>query len=118
MARCWIAEGRSKLGKNTLSGGLGDNAKEYAPISIDTAEEVRLQVHVVEAVKQGSMGHFGTSRRHPGLLVDDLVPVGLNLLAGDILKRIFSGGGKNLGSACGAGYDGRALLTLTYYNVD
>ena len=42
-----------------------------APVGVDTTEKLRLQVHVVE-------------------VVDDLVPVGLNLALGDILESIFA----------------------------
>ena len=41
------------------------------------------------------------SGRHRGLLVDDLVPVGLNLALWDILKSFFPGYGVGLGEDLG-----------------
>ena len=58
------------------------------PVSVDTAEKFRLQIHVVEAVEKGSVNdvqHREKDIRHE--LVDDLVPVGLNFGVLDILER-------------------------------
>ena len=58
-----------------------------SPVGVDSAEQLRLQIHVVEA---GRRDRVSTSepqkRRIERLLVDDLVPVGLNLGLLDILE--------------------------------
>jgi hypothetical protein len=65
--------------------------QKNAPVSVDSTKELRLQVHVIEAVKTPSRPSQTASGRHRGLLVDDLVPVGLNLALWDILKSFFPG---------------------------
>ena len=63
--------------------------RENIPISVHTTEQLRLEVHVVETTPLVSMnllcipGHYHS-------LVDDLVPVGLNLPLGDVLELVFS----------------------------
>ena len=50
IARCWIAEGRSKLragGKNQLT--LRLSFEKHSPVSINASEQLCLQIHVVKA---------------------------------------------------------------------
>ena len=58
-----------------------------SPVGVDSAEQLRLQIHVVEA---GRRDRVSTSepqkRRIERLLVDDLVPVGLDLMAFQIIE--------------------------------
>ena len=59
----------------------------YPPVSVDTAEKFRLQIHVVETDGQHvSRATYDVSTKED-LLVNDLVPVGLNL-AFDVLELI------------------------------
>jgi len=53
MARCWIAEGRSKLHPHVRICWSTPNVttiQVYSPVSVNTTEKLRLQLHVVEAV--------------------------------------------------------------------
>lgn len=46
MARCWMAEGRSKLKMSQMEGRV-DGGKD-SPVCIDTSKQLWCQLHVVE----------------------------------------------------------------------
>jgi hypothetical protein len=48
MARCWMAEGRSKL--RYRQGKAMETRKKHPPVSVDPTKELRPQIHVVEAM--------------------------------------------------------------------
>jgi hypothetical protein len=72
-----LASARLGLGNDIVTFDNGDNSTlldgrwAFETISIDTAEKFRFQIHVVE-------------------VIDDLVPIGLNLSFSDILKAFVS----------------------------
>jgi hypothetical protein len=60
----------------------------HSPVSIDASEEFRLQLHIIEAGMNQTLVGLITKIRHS--LVYDLVPVGLDLIFGNVMK-FFSG---------------------------
>jgi hypothetical protein len=64
--------------------------KEHSPVGIDTAEELRFEIHVIEAVRTDKL----ENRLHAdemSLLVDNLIPIWFDLDFRDILKGFFPG---------------------------
>lgn len=65
-------------------------AVQYTPVSVNSTEKFRLQIHVIKANPLYQSYHLEFSVKKGVLLVDDLVPIGLDLIFGNILKRFFT----------------------------
>ena len=58
------------------------------PISIDTAQKLRLEIHIIEA--EGRLVGPRSLTTFQDVLIYDLVPVGLDLVFSDILELFTS----------------------------
>lgn len=65
-------------------------AVQYTPVSVNSAKKFRLQIHVIKANPLYQSCCLEFSDKKDVLLVDDLVPIGLDLIFGNILKRFFT----------------------------
>jgi hypothetical protein len=62
----------------------------YLPVSVDTAQQLSLEVHVVEAIMERSTWNISQSPVFSHSLVNILVPVRLNFTLNCILESILT----------------------------
>ena len=86
-----MAEGRSKLALLSAGCARTRGQNTHSPVGVDTTEKLGLQVHVVEAANRPVSALALAAYTHlEDSLVDDLVPVGLDLILLEILEGAFA----------------------------